>query len=127
GCGGRGGEGVTGRTGGWVVAGGTAGPRMGVRNSAAPRKAHETVQPEVVAFSIRLGQSKPIYRALKEIESCDARAALDGTQRRIVTSLVRDAELSGVGLEGTAQERFTAIQTELAEVATRFSNNVLDA
>ena len=110
-----------------ALAWGTVGHLMGVRNSDALRKAHETVQPEVVAFSIRLGQSKPIYRALKEIESCDARAALDGTQRRIVTSLVRDAELSGVGLEGAAQQRFTAIQTELAEVSTRFSNNVLDA
>src|SRR5262245_8887203 len=110
-----------------ALAWGTVGHLMGVRNSDALRTAHETVQPEVVAFSIRLGQSKPIYRALKEIEAGDAWAALDGTQRRIVTSLVRDAELSGVGLEGTAQERFTAIQTELAEVATRFSNNVLDA
>ena len=109
------------------LAWGTVGHLMGVRNSDALRKAHETVQPEVVAFSVRLGQSKPIYRALKSLETGDAWAALDGTQRRIVTSLVRDAELSGVGLEGEAQARFTAIQTELAEVSTRFSNNVLDA
>ena len=40
---------------------------------------------------------------------------------------MRDAELSGVGLEGAAQARFNAIQTELAELSTRFSNNVLDA
>jgi oligopeptidase A len=109
------------------LAWGTVGHLMGVRNSDALRKAHETVQPEVVAFSVRLGQSKPIYRALKSLETGDAWAVLDGTQRRIVTSLVRDAELSGVGLEGEAQARFTAIQTELAEVSTRFSNNVLDA
>ena len=101
-----------------ALAWGTVGHLMGVRNSDALRKAHETIQPEVVAFSIRLGQSKPIYRALKEIEAGGAWAALDGTQRRIITSLVRDAELSGVGLEGAAQERFTAIQTELAEVST---------
>jgi len=106
---------------------GTVGHLMGVRNSDALRAAQETVQPEVVAFSIRLGQSTPIYRALKGLESGDACAALDDTQRRIVTSLVCDAELSGVGLEGAAQARFSAIQTELAEVSTRFSNNVLDA
>lgn len=106
---------------------GTVGHLMGVRNSDALRTAQETVQPEVVAFSIRLGQSTPIYRALKGLESGEAWAALDDTQRRIVASLVRDAELSGVGLEGAAQARFSAIQTELAEVSTRFSNNVLDA
>jgi oligopeptidase A len=106
---------------------GTVGHLMGVRNSDALRQAHETVQPEVVAFYIRLGQSKAIYRALKGIQTGDSWAALDGTQQRIVEALVRDAELSGVALEGDAQARFTAIQTELAEVATRFSNNVLDA
>jgi oligopeptidase A len=120
-------EPITGMTDRLSLAWGTVGHLMGVRNSEALRKAHETVQPDVVAFSIRLGQSKPIYRALKGLEAGEAWAALDGTQRRIVTSLVRDAELSGVGLEGAAQERFTAIQTELAEVSTRFSNNVLDA
>jgi oligopeptidase A len=36
-------------------------------------------------------------------------------------------ELSGVGLEGENKERFNAIQLELAELSTKFSNNVLDA
>jgi Zn-dependent oligopeptidase len=36
-------------------------------------------------------------------------------------------ELSGVGLEGEAKDRFNAIQLELAELSTKFSNNVLDA
>src|SRR5262249_43008070 len=81
-----------------ALAWGAWGPLMGVRNGAALRKAYETIQPEVVAFSSRLGQSKPIYHALKEIEGGGAWAALDATQRRIITSLVRDAELSGVGL-----------------------------
>jgi oligopeptidase A len=106
---------------------GTVGHLMAVRNSDALRAAHATMQPEVVAFFIRLGQSKPIYQALKAIQTGDTWATLDATQRRIVESLVRDAELGGVGLEGDAQVRFNAIQTELAELSTRFSNNVLDA
>ncbi len=40
---------------------------------------------------------------------------------------IRDAELSGVGLKGEARERFNAIQMELAELSTKFSNHVLDA
>ncbi len=106
---------------------GTVGHLMAVRNSDALRAAHGTVQPEVVAFYIRLGQSKPLYRALKAIQTGDGWAALDAAQRRIVEGLVRDTELGGVGLEGAAQARFNAIQTELAELSTRFSNNVLDA
>jgi oligopeptidase A len=109
------------------VAWGTVGHLMGVKNSDALRTAQETVQPEVIVFSMRLGQSKPIYQALKTLRDGTEWASLDATQQRIVTSLVRDAELSGVGLEGAAQERFNAIQTELAEVSTRFTNNVLDS
>src|SRR5262249_25478588 len=66
-------------------------------------------------------------QALKAIQTGEAWSGLDATQRRIVESLVRDAELSGVGLEGEPQARFNAIQTELAELSTRFSNHVLDA
>ena len=109
------------------LAWGTVGHLMGVRNSDALREAHQTVQPEVVAFYIRLGQSKALYHALKGLETGAGWAALDGAQQRIVHALVRDAELSGVGLEGEAQARFNAVQTELAELSTRFSNNVLDA
>jgi oligopeptidase A len=109
------------------LAWGTVGHLMAVRNSDALRAAHATMQPEVVAFFILLGQSKPIYQALKAIQTGDVWATLDATQHRIVESLVRDAELGGVGLEGEAQARFNAIQTELAELSTRFSNNVLDA
>ncbi|HEY8516782.1 MAG TPA: M3 family metallopeptidase [Candidatus Binatia bacterium] len=106
---------------------GTVGHLMGVRNSDELRTAYETVQPEVVAFSLRVGQSRPIYRALKELRDGPGWQSLDAAQQRIVTSLVRDAELAGVGLEGAQQERFNAIQAELAECSTRFSNHVLDA
>lgn len=37
------------------------------------------------------------------------------------------AELSGVALEGSAKERFNAVQQELALLSTTFSNNLLDA
>jgi oligopeptidase A len=109
------------------LAWGTVGHLMGVRNSDALRQAHEAVQPAVVTFSLRVGQSQPVYRALKELRDGPEWARLDATQQRIVTSLVRDAELSGVGLEPAEQERFNAIQAELAERATKFSNHVLDA
>ncbi|MFO0212122.1 MAG: M3 family metallopeptidase, partial [Pseudanabaena sp.] len=53
--------------------------------------------------------------------------SLDPAQKRIIEAAIRDAELSGVGLEGEAKEKFNAIQMELAELSTNFSNHVLDA
>lgn len=100
---------------------------VGVKNSPKLRVAHEAVQPQVVQFINKLGQSQPIYNAFKELRASDSWKTLDSAQQRIVEAAIRDAELSGVGLQGEARERFNAIQMELAELATKFSNHVLDA
>lgn len=106
---------------------GIVGHLMHVKNSDALRAAHDAVQPAVVELSIRIGQSRPIYRALCALRDGGEFAALPPARRRIVTSLIRDARLLGVGLEGAALERFNAIQLEMAELATRFQNHLLDA
>ncbi|MEO1559334.1 MAG: M3 family metallopeptidase, partial [Cyanobacteria bacterium J06632_19] len=100
---------------------------MGVKNSPELRQAYETSQPKIVQFSTRIGQSKPIYNAFKALREGDVWNTLDSAQQRIVESSIRDAELAGIGLEGEAQERFNAIQMEMAELSTKFSNHVLDA
>ncbi|MBW4505856.1 MAG: M3 family metallopeptidase [Scytonematopsis contorta HA4267-MV1] len=100
---------------------------MGVKNSPELREAHEAVQPQVVQFGNRLNQSQSIYNAFKKLRESNAWKNLESAQQRIVDAAIRDAELSGVGLQGEAKERFNAIQMELAEAGTKFSNNVLDA
>jgi oligopeptidase A len=69
----------------------------------------------------------PIYQAFKQIQASNDWATLDPAQQRIVEASIREAELSGVGLDGEAKERFNQIQQTLAELSTKFSNNVLDA
>ncbi|HIK45919.1 MAG TPA: M3 family metallopeptidase [Leptolyngbyaceae cyanobacterium M65_K2018_010] len=100
---------------------------MGVKNSPELRTAYETVQPALVQFATRLGQSQPIYNAFKQIRSSATWDSLEPAQQRIVEAAIREAELTGVGLEGTKKERFNQIQQALAELTTRFGNNVLDA
>jgi oligopeptidase A len=100
---------------------------MGVKNNEALRQAHQTVQPEVVQFSLRFGQSPALYQGLKALQASDTWHTLDAAQQRIVEKLIEDAELSGVGLHGEERQRFNAIQQELAELSTQFSNHVLDA
>ena len=100
---------------------------MGVKNSPELRQAYETMQPEVIKFWNRLSQSQPLYQAFKALKQSAEWQTLSASQQRIVESALRDAQLSGVGLEGEAKDRFNAIQLELAELSTRFSNHVLDA
>jgi oligopeptidase A len=106
---------------------GIIGHLMGVKNSPALREAYDAVQPALVQFSTRLGQSQPLYDAFKQLQASDTWASLESAQQRIVTSAIRDAELSGVGLAGAEKVRFNEIQQALAELSTKFSNHVLDA
>lgn len=106
---------------------GVVGHLMGVKNSPELRQAYENTQPKVVQFWNKLSQSKPIYEAFKALRQSEDWDKLQPAQQRIVESAIRDAELSGVGLEGEQKERFNAIELELAELGTKFSNRVLDA
>ena len=96
---------------------------VSVMNSDAWRRLEESFQPQVVAFSLRVGQSKPIYDAAKALAARET----EPTRRRILDKMVESAELAGVALEGDRKDRFNAIQAELAKLATDFSNAVLDA
>jgi oligopeptidase A len=100
---------------------------MGVKNSPELRNAYEEMQPEVVKFWMRVGQSTAIYRGYKALYTGDTWSSLDGAQQRIITAAIRDMELAGVGLEGEVKEEFNRIQLELAELSNKFSNHVLDA
>jgi oligopeptidase A len=109
------------------LAWGAVGHLMGVKNSEALRQAHQEVQGEVVQFWMRLGQSQAIYQGLKSLQASGEWTQLDAAQQRIVDISIKDADLSGVGLQGDARTRFNAIQQELAELSTSFSNHLLDA
>jgi oligopeptidase A len=106
---------------------GIVGHLMGVQNSPELRTAYETSQPDVIKFFMRLGQSQALYQGLKQIRGSAEWPKMSMAQQRIITAGIRDAEMSGVGLTGEKADRFNAIQLELAELTTKFSNNVLDA
>jgi oligopeptidase A len=97
----------------------------GVCNSPELREAHAAQQAAVVQFGNRAGQSQVIYKALEQLQQQSAE--LDGAQQRILAAELRDMQLRGVGLSGSEQEAFNSASQELAELSTRFGNQVLDA
>lgn len=100
---------------------------MGVQNSPELRQAYETIQPQVIQFSTRLGQSQAIYQGFKSLRESSEWPGLEPAQQRIIESNLREADLAGVGLSGEKRDRFNAIQLELGELCTQFSNHLLDA
>lgn len=100
---------------------------FGVLNSDELRTAYETVLPEVVTFGLRASQSEPIYRTLKQLRDSAEWPRLKEAQQRIISDRIKGAELSGIALTGEKRDRFNAIEQELSQLSTDFSNHVLDA
>lgn len=64
---------------------------------------------------------------LKSLKSGTEWNRLDAAQQRIVDRKILSCELSGIGLAGAERERFNAIETDLSQAGTEFSNHVLDS
>lgn len=96
---------------------------LSVMNSDAWRKLEEAWQPKVVGFSLRVGQSKPIYAAAKKLLSVEQ----NPVRKRILAKMVEGAEHAGVALEGEKKSRFNEVQMRLAKLAADFQNSVIDA
>ena len=111
----------------WERSWGSVGHLLGVRNTPELREAYESVLPEIVAFSLSVRQSKPIYEAMKAIRDNGSWDQLNDAQKRIIEKRILSAELAGIGLSGDELKRFNEIATELSQLSTRFANNVLDA
>ena len=97
---------------------------LGVMNSEAWRKVEEEWQPKIVAFGLRVSQSKRLYEIAK---SCLSSQVSSPVRRRILEKMVQSAELAGVGLEGEKKARFNEIQMKLAKLGADFHNAVIDA
>ena len=98
-----------------------------VRNEPALRDAYQAAQPKVVALSLKLGQSAPLYKKLLAIKDGGEWAKLDAAQRRSIDYRLLSAKLSGIALAGEKKERFNKIQEELSQLSSKFTNNVIDA
>ncbi|KAK4712021.1 hypothetical protein R3W88_006534 [Solanum pinnatisectum] len=98
-----------------------------VKDNPELRSALEEVQPEKVAFQLKLGQSKPIYNAFKAIRESPEWDSLNDARKRIVESQIKEAVLSGIALEDDKREQFNKIEQDLAKLSQKFEENVLDS
>ncbi|HEH9418812.1 TPA: oligopeptidase A [Aeromonas sobria] len=98
-----------------------------VLNSEALRAAHDACLPLLSEFQTYVGQHEGLYQAYLGLSQSDDFPLLSGAQRKEILNTLRDFRLSGIGLPAEAQQRYGEIQARLSELASRFSNNVLDA
>ncbi len=91
------------------------------------REAYNQMLPEVSRFYAELGQNLKLFAKYKAIREGAEYATLSPARRKIIDNEVRDFRLSGAELPEDRKPRFQAIQEELASLAAKFSENLLDA
>jgi oligopeptidase A len=106
---------------------GIVGHLHSVNDVPAWRDAYNEMLPEVTRFFAELGQNLALFAKYKALRNSAEYAALSKTRQRIVDNELRDFRLSGAELPEGSKPRFQAIQEELAGLAAKFSENLLDA
>lgn len=99
----------------------------GVMNTPEWRQAYEAALPKLTEYHTELGQNHKLYEAYKKLAESAEYTRLDEARRKVIDNALRDFRLSGVALEGDAKKRYGELRKLLAELTTKFSNNVLDA
>ncbi|MDT8428005.1 MAG: M3 family metallopeptidase [Pseudomonadales bacterium] len=98
-----------------------------VMNTPQLRAAYNECQPLVTAFSTELGQNSALHACVQRLYARREELALDSSQQKILQDRLLDFKLAGVTLPAAEKTRFAELENRLAELATQFSNNVLDA
>lgn len=91
------------------------------------RAEYNALMPEVTVFFTEIGQDIELYERFKAIKAAPEFAQLNPAQQTKLEHDLRDFVLSGAELPPEQQARFAELQTEGAQLAAQFSQNVLDA
>ena len=97
-----------------------------VANSTPMRAAYNECVPLLTDYSSELGQNAALQAGYAYVLKTEG-AALDPAQRKLLENALRDFRLAGVDLQPDQKTRYRELAQRLAHLATKFSENVLDA
>ncbi len=91
------------------------------------REAHNLVRPDVSSFYAGIPLRPKLYAAIKAFAETPEAKALTGAKARYLKKTIDDFRKSGAELDEAGKERLRAISREMAELTSKFSQNVVDA
>ncbi len=94
-------------------------------SSTELRAIQEEMAPRLAEHRSRITQNQKLFDRIKAIYESAKTAARSADEKRLVKLIYDDFASNGATLEGEAKERYAAINQRLAELHTRFSNNLL--
>jgi oligopeptidase A len=98
-----------------------------VVNTPALREAHNANLPKITAFHTEFGQDERLFGGYKALAASPDFAHFEPAKKKLIENELRDFRLAGAELDPASKARFKAVEEELANLASRFEDNVLDA
>ena len=98
-----------------------------VVSSAGIRDAYHAALPKLTSFYADIAQDARWFARFRALAGGAAFVDLDAAQRTVVDNALRDFRLGGAELPPADQARLKAVEEELATLAARFDDNVLDS
>lgn len=96
-----------------------------VVNSDQLRDAYNACLPKLSAYATEMGQNAGLYQAYKQVQENDPN--LNETQKKVLSNILKDFELSGIALADDKQKRYKEISQQLSSLTSKYEQNLLDA
>jgi len=106
---------------------GPVGHLNAVMNSPELREVYNATLPKITQYYAELGQNLALFNKFKALHESQEFAGLSQARKKIIENELRDFRLGGAELSDDKKARYLAIQERLAELSSRFSDNLLDA
>ncbi|MFZ5523212.1 MAG: M3 family metallopeptidase [Pseudomonadota bacterium] len=106
---------------------GPVGHLNAVMNSPELREVYNATLPSITQYYAELGQNLALFEKFKKLRNGPEYAGLSAARKKIIGNELRDFRLGGAELPDDRKARYLEIQERLAELSSRFSDNLLDA
>ena len=96
-------------------------------NKSSPefREVQKDLSPEISEYNSKISQNEALFQRIKSVYDDSQENPLEAQKQRTLDLIYEDFEMSGANLNAEDKERYAAINKELSELYTSFSNNVL--
>jgi peptidyl-dipeptidase Dcp len=95
------------------------------RSTPEFREIQSEMAPKLAEFRTKIKQNEALFARIKAVYESDEKVSLTPHQQRLVQLIYDSFARDGATLEGEAKQRYAEIKKRLAELHTRFSNNIL--
>lgn len=89
------------------------------------RVIQQEMAPRLADYTSKVRQNEPLFARVKTLYEGDQLQKLEPAQQRLVWLIYDSFASNGATLQGEARQRHAAINQRLAELQTRFANNLL--